>query len=87
MRPVEWVRWQLRCGEPLLHDWAEADRRAAEDQAGQVLAVTLGIADGDEPAHRVADHDHRQVAPLRLHYPAQVVDDRLEALHEHPLAF
>jgi hypothetical protein len=62
----------------LLEHRAGADGRTAEHEACQILRLTLCIAHGDQPTHRVANHDHRQVARLSPHHATQVVDDSLE---------
>ena len=36
-------------------------------EPGEVLAVALGVARGEQSAHRVSDHDHRQLTAGVLH--------------------
>src|SRR4051794_12274350 len=85
-RDVDRVRGWLGRGEPALHHRAEPDGRAAEDEAGELVAMALHVARRDEPAHRMADHDDRKVAARLAHDRTDVVDDRLEVLDERRLA-
>jgi hypothetical protein len=51
--------------------------------------MALGVAGGDQPAHRVADEHHQRAGMLlarQLHDLVQVVDHLLEVLDQHALA-
>ena len=50
-----------------------------------MAGLVLSVPRRDEAAHRVADHDDRQVAARVAHHRAQVVDDRLEVLDQRLL--
>ncbi len=57
-------------------------RVAIADTSGTIL----GVASGDQAAHGVADHHHRKVTAGVGHDGVEVVDDRLEVLHQRGLA-
>jgi hypothetical protein len=66
-----------------------AHQRGGDDEAGQAVAVALGVAHGDQAAHRVA-HEHEWQAGVRgaraFDQQVQVVDDRVEVGDESGLA-